>query len=186
MVGAMLCGDEPLHGPVFTWLRRFGGNLFTQLPIMVSARSCLRRHTTFAARFTKMRGVVRRVREALAALGDRAGGSDILFEPAEPQACLVHTYFGAATMDTVMDAIEEVQRDTGVRVVSRVRQSRFAPEGVVAMAADGDCPPAGVLQPFTYTEWNMGVCNMEIDDDTFVQGWTALAKALAARRQPQA
>lgn len=183
MVGAMLCGNEPLGRQAFTWLRRFGGNIFTQLPIMLSARACLRnRKDTFPDRFAKIKRVVASIRSAVDAAAAAGEGAPVWFVPEVPQSCLVHTYFGRAPAEVVLEAAAQVEESHGIRVVTRCRPARFTPPAVAAAAgADGDdLPPAGILQPFSYTEWNMGVENMRIPDDVFVKGWLAFVQALQA------
>lgn len=157
-----------------TWHRRFGGNIFTLLPIMVSARAQLSSVLpTFPARFKKMKTVVAAITSALHDAGDAV--ATVTFVPPVPQACLVHTYFGDASVEHVLAAAERVKKEHGIVVVSRCRQARFTPPSV---SGGQDIPPAGILQPFAYTEWNMGVANMGIGDDVFVKGWVAFAQAL--------
>ena len=182
-MGAMLCGNEPLGRQAFTWLRRFGGNIFTQLPIMLSARACLaERKGTFSDRFTKMKRVVASITSAVQASVAAGEAAPVWFVPEVPQSCLVHTYFGSASAELVLEAAAQVVETHGIRVVTRCRPARYTPPAVAAAAgADADdLPPAGILQPYSYTEWNMGVENMRIADAVFVKGWVAFAQALHA------
>ena len=57
---------------------------------------------------------------------------------------------GDASVEHVLAAAERVKKEHGIVVVSRCRQARFTPPSV---SGGQDIPPAGILQPFAYTEW---------------------------------
>ena len=171
IAGAMLLGDAEFCTEARKWLRRFGGNLYTLLPYVVSGWSGYRsnwvgpRETkdgqdnlSFVAKRDKLRTIV-------ATLSNDDGVSEVVsFDPAVPQVNMVHGYL-KHDADAINRALEEVQAETGIRVLRRVRP------------VDPALPAfqAGFVSKF---ELSIGARNGSIHNDIFVDGWKALAKKL--------
>jgi len=166
MSGAMLCSDAATMAGSRDFRTRLGGSVMALAPIWLDAReqfqSCMQEG--FSMRFKKLQEVVR----ALSA--DSAIRSIMCFEPAEPQACLIHVYLSGT--QTKLDAAHaQVKQATGRTLWNSLRGCGYQ---VPARAASAD----GATEQ-TYFEWNMGPANSKIPTADFVEAWQAFARALA-------
>ncbi|KAL7553487.1 hypothetical protein ACHAWF_016764 [Thalassiosira exigua] len=180
--GAMLLGDRDFCSEARVWLRRMGGNLYTVLPYAVSSWDGLRRTCLSEERdgegscdesgvavydpaaFEERRAKLVRILEMLGA--DPAVMSLVRFDPAVPETNMVHGYL-RLSLDECMTALEAVERDTGIRVLSRLRSCSVSP-------CDEDHKFGCRF------EWTMGASNARVEDELFVTGWVELAKAAVA------
>ncbi|CAK4684666.1 hypothetical protein LEN26_018521 [Aphanomyces euteiches] len=153
ITGAMLLGDDAFIEEAQVWLRRFGGNVYAQLPYAVSCWAAYRRHShkDFVARRIKLQEVVAALIEAL---GD---ASPVRFDPPVPQVSMVHVFI-KASVEKANAARDAAQEATGIRVY-------------------GGVWPSGVDGESKY-ELNMGAYNMNNSIETWVRGWLAFVDAL--------
>ena len=155
--GAMLMGTTDFCQQARTWLRRFGGNLYTLLPYAVAGYSGYHRHwlgNNGAMTFLEKKEKLKRIVAALSADDDIR--RIVVFDPPVPEVNMIHGYLR-------MDASEfpfikeRIENDLGICVLSRIRST-----------GKGQC----------MFEWTMGEANGNIDDKVFVLGWKALALEL--------
>jgi threonine aldolase len=160
--GAMLLGSADFCDEARTWLRRFGGNLYTVLPYAVSGWAGYRRHwvnleetMSFDEKYHKLLRLVMQISKE----------GFVSFDPEIPEVNMVHGYF-RHHVDDVNSALDLVELETGLRVLKRV--------GTVAK---GDhAYRCGYRSRF---EWTMGASNAAVPDCDFVRSWKALGSALA-------
>lgn len=169
--GAMLLGDSDFVAEARVWLRRFGGNLYSQLPYAVSAwagfresnlimsNKSLRAEFLFDsnASFVKRQQKLARVIASLNADSDVS--SIVQFDPAIPETNMIHGYFKHSFIDC-KKALDKVEQNTGIRVLNRLRE---------------------INHDSTFGcrfEWTMGTANLSIDDKYFLIGWQELSRAL--------
>ncbi|KAF0687871.1 Aste57867_20458 [Aphanomyces stellatus] len=153
ITGAMLVGDNAFIDAAQVWLRRFGGNVYTQLPYAVSCWAGFRRHP--AAEFTARR---QRLQEVVRALTD-AAIVGLTFDPPIPDVSLVHVHV-QATVEQATAARDAAEAATGIRVFAAVRPY---------------APTRGC-----YFELNVGAFNVDIPIETWVRGWQAFADATSS------
>eukprot|EP00743_Colponemidia_sp_Colp-15_P008545 GILK01009299.1.p1 GENE.GILK01009299.1~~GILK01009299.1.p1 ORF type:complete len:375 (+),score=38.40 GILK01009299.1:28-1152(+) len=160
MSGAMLAADANFISSSKVWQRRFGGNLYTVLPVTAHAQECFNaRIHTFRARYEKLREVVAALTEWSEAQQDTLGYRPLTFNPPVPQCSMVHVHIKGAS-DVILAASKVVAERHDMLVLNRLRS-------LVGLPAD--C--SGL-------EWNMGTDNMSIPTPAFVEGWTALFAAI--------
>jgi hypothetical protein len=129
---------------------------------------------TFPTRYNKLVRVVDSIRREVTEAPDAP--VLVRFDPPIPKSCLVHVYF-ALDVGTVLARFREVEAATGITVLKRFREvppfkGCTLPPAAHDLLAVADKKPDGT--PIVcYSEWNMGVANCEIPDDTFVAGWRA-------------
>ncbi|CAB9518736.1 Probable low-specificity L-threonine aldolase [Seminavis robusta] len=178
--GAMLLGSKDFCDAARVNLRRFGGNLYTLLPYAISGWSGFRRQwrlesgedeqlagadvpdpiMSFQDKKNKLVGLV----GALAAESQIA--RVLSFDPEEPETSMVHGFLRASPKDCAK-ALDQVEKDTNVRVLSRVRPvEESEPQYKV-----------GFRSRF---EWAMGESNGHVSDETYMLGLRALAGALSS------
>ena len=166
MAAAALLGSSGFCAQARVWLRRFGGNLFTLLPYVVSAQEGYKRHwllessaaMTFRDKYEKMKKLVKTLS------ADSEISSVVTFDPTVPETNMVHGYF-RHKKDTVLDAVRCVSEETGIEVLSRVRD----------VAPDQPIAAAGYCSMF---EWSIGEGNGVLEDSVFVEGWKKLSGKL--------
>jgi threonine aldolase len=153
ITGAMLLGSKDFIGNARVWSRRFGGNLYCQLPYVISCRDGIRNTplSAFLQRRNRLREVVAAVS---AALGPEAR---VTFDPAVPAVSLIHVRLRGSVQEG-MEALQRVREATGIQCLARLRPVVY---GV------GSCP-------FSYAEFNMGPANLDIPLDDWVRGYRAL------------
>ncbi|RHZ01139.1 hypothetical protein DYB37_002715 [Aphanomyces astaci] len=116
ITGAILLGDDAFIDAAQVWLRRFGGNLYTQLPYAVSSWAGFRRypHAEFVARRRQLQAVVAAVSDAVPA---------IRFDPPVPDVSMVHIHLPGSVAQ-VTAARDAAELATGIRVFAAARPSK--------------------------------------------------------------
>jgi threonine aldolase len=159
--GAMLMGDAAFCEEARTWLRRFGGNLYTLLPYAVSGWTGYRRHwidvednLSFVEKYAKLSRLVAAISEEKV----------VSFDPEIPDVNMVHGYF-RHSVDDVLAARDKVEELTGYRVLNRVG----------TIPKEEPAYKNGYRSKF---EWTMGAANGAVADQEFVKVWKALASKL--------
>lgn len=161
--GALLVGTSAFCDEARVWLRRFGGNLYTQLPYAVSGWRGYRRHWlgrdfSFVDKRDKLRRIVAQLSN------DSKISKEIQFDPSVPQVNMVHCYLYHSA-EECKAASEVVEAKLGIRVLSRIRD-------VEAME------PAHGAGFRTKFEWTLGEANGAIPEEIFVNGWRELIDSL--------
>ena len=139
MSGAMLLGDAIFVERCRTWMRRLGGNLYTQAPVYISAWAGFRENKdTFAAKKKRLDDVVRLLKRQLLSkpsinsvadevlnAEDRTFFSEdhsftpmIRFDPPKPEVPLIRIVINA-DMETVKQANELAAKHSGITCFSR-------------------------------------------------------------------
>lgn len=163
----MLLGNKEFCSEARVWLRRFGGNLYTLLPYVISARAGFKARIlgesdgpTFAEKHEKIRRLVNRLSS------DDAVGALVTFDPSVPETNMVHG-FVRSSLDDCQKAVDAICKQSGVKVLSRVR---------AITEAEIECSAYGCR-----FEWTMGDANSAVPDETFVEKWREVARMLDAR-----
>lgn len=123
--GAMLLGGDAFCASARVWLRRFGGNVFSLMPLSLSAWIGFREHRDdFVERRKRLREVVSAISTALSLQHDHDGDVRPLmrFEPEEPVVSLVHVHMHA-TAEQCVAAQAEASAECGIACFARLRQS---------------------------------------------------------------
>lgn len=154
ITGAMLCGRKDFIDSARVWSRRFGGNLFCQLPYVISCRDGFR--STPMAAFLQRRD---RLKEVVAAVSAELGSDAyVSFDPPVPQVSLIHVRLRGSVAEG-MDALKRACEASGILCLARLRPVIY---GVSASS------------PMSYSEFNMGPANIELSVDDWVRGYVAL------------
>jgi threonine aldolase len=175
--GAMLLGNSEFVAEARVWLRRMGGNLYSVLPYAVSSwkgfrENCLAgEHNLYSnAAFVNRQQKLARVINSLSA--DDVVSSVVQFDPATPETNMIHGYV-KASLDDCNKALDEVEKNTGIRVLSRLR----------GIDQDNEDDYISNRSPFGCRfEWTMGKSNVLIDDEDFLLGWQEFCKVLNDHR----
>lgn len=169
MTGAMLVGDESFIAEARVWQRRFGGNLFTQLPYALSGLDGLEKlGDSFSDRWATLRQFVAAIKAAAQRV-PRAAGL-VRFTPDEPQCSLVHCHLRADDTDVLWSAQNATQRETGVSIFHRLRgqSNRFG-------------------KGWQYFEWNLGPVNgQDFTPDEVEAAWTDFLSRLVELQRASA
>eukprot|EP00808_Paulinella_micropora_P000636 g46523.t1 len=153
ITGALLLGDNEFITQAKLWRRRFGGTLYTQLPYIASAAFSFEQTLhSFDLRYKKLKEVV------IMLTAELKDSGCIRFLPPVPQTPMVHVYI-KGSKEEVEAARDKAARASGIQVFSRLRQ---------------------VVGEEVYFEWKMGIANVKISDDKFIQGWRAFKRELLA------
>lgn len=195
--GAMLCGSAAFCAEARTWLRRFGGNLYTLLPYAVSAYDGYQRNwkdtlsvesevensdqeeiennlevglsppPSYPMGFGEQRNKLRQIVAKLSSEELSLIPRLVTFDPAVPVTNMVHGYLRCSAEEG-MEWCRWITAATGVQVLRRIRPLK-----------DSDSPmwKAGYRSMF---EWSMGNANGQIPEDVFFEGWKALAETYVA------
>lgn len=156
-------GDTAFCEEARTWLRRFGGNLYTLVPYVASGWTGYRKHwidVDTNLSFVEKHGKLSRLVAAISKEHDDV----ISFDPKIPDVNMVHGYF-RHTVDEVLAASDKVEASTGYRVLNRV--------GTIPKEE-----PAYKYGHRSKLEWTMGAANGAATDEEFVKAWKALASEL--------
>jgi len=173
----MLLGNSEFVAEARVWLRRMGGNLYSVLPYAVSSwkgfrENCLPGdHNLYSnAAFVNRQQKLARVINSLSA--DDVVSSVVQFDPATPETNMIHGYV-KASLDDCNKALDEVEKNTGIRVLSRLR----------GIDQDNEDDYISNRSPFGCRfEWTMGKSNVLIDDEDFLLGWQEFCKVLNDHR----
>lgn len=164
----MLLGTKEFCSQARSWLRRFGGNLYTLLPYAISGWAGYKKHVmgvnrqmTFVQKKEKMVNLV-----SMLTMMEQIKSS-VSFDPEVPQTNMVHGYLRASVQDCI-DARDEVERRTGICVLNRVREVDQVEHAF----------ELGYRAKF---EWAIGDANGSLEDDIFLRGWRDFALELLGR-----
>jgi len=160
--GAMLLGTTPFIAKARVYLRRFGGNLFTQAPFAID---CMANYAlykaAFPARKEKLCRVVAAITAELADLDlDGSRAHFVRFDPPVPDVNMVHVYFQTDRLDVLLAA----------------REAAIAKTGSACFAAGALKRGAFGAANQSYFELTMGATNEGIELDKWVAGWRGLAE----------
>ena len=163
----MLLGNKEFCSEARLWLRRFGGNLYTLLPYVVSAWAGFKARALsecggppFAEKRDKIRRIVAKISS------DDAVRAKVTFDPAIPETNMVHG-FVRSSLDDCQEAVDAVCKQSGVKVLSRVRAiAKYEQEH-----SKYGCR----------FEWTMGDANSAVPEEVFVEKWRELALLLDAK-----
>lgn len=155
ITGAMLLGKTDFILNARIWLRRFGGNLYSQMPYAISCWSKYRENKdSFLARKKRMVEVIAALTNAFITegveKGDKCFVDLIRFDPPIPQVSMIHVYLNANT-DVCIEARNRTLLHTGISCFTFVRP-----------AAAESC----------VFEFNMGPLNQTIGIEVWLRGWT--------------
>lgn len=143
LTGAMLLGDASFIAEARIWLRRFGGNLYTQVPYHVSAWQGFRENKdAFPRRKERFQEIVSAITDALRAKDAEHVSHEprrpvIRFDPAVPIVPLIHVYLGTDDPETAMKAIQlaqdTCQKELGrsIRCLAWMRKGQFGASDTV-------------------------------------------------------
>ena len=159
--GAMLLGNADFCEKARTWLRRFGGNLYTLLPYAVSGWAGYRRHWLDVEDNMSFDEKHQKILRLVAQIGTE---EVVSFDPEIPEVNMVHGYF-RHSVDEVHAAIDQVERQTGIRVLKRVGK----------VEEEDHAYRSGYRSRF---EWTIGAANGKIADSEILLAWKALASEL--------
>jgi threonine aldolase len=163
--GAMLLGDTEFCEKARTWLRRFGGNLYTLLPYAASGWAGYRRHWLDVENNMSFQEKHQKILRLVAQIGL----DDVVsFDPEIPEVNMVHGYF-RHSVDCISAAIDRVEQQIGLCVLKRVSKVEKTDHAY----------GCGYRSKF---EWTVGAANGKISDSDFLQAWKALASELTASR----
>jgi len=144
LTGSMLLGDTNFIQQSRVWLRRFGGNVFTYLPLSISAQLNFNKHIeTFGNRYERLKSLVHLLTTEYKHTGL------IRFNPSVPQVPFVHVYL-KGRKDLLEHIRDEVKRLKGIIVFTRIRK---------------------VVGEECYFEWKVGPANASLPDSVYLQGW---------------
>ena len=172
LAGSMLMGDKQFCHEARIWLRRFGGNLFTLLPFIISSYVGFRRHVlgngstmSFDEKLQKMRRVTKRISSETEF--DSVGA----FDPPFPHTNMIHVYlkFSVAECEAARDHVLDSHQ---IQVFRRIRQVDYDNK-LLKQAGYG-----------AYIEWTMGEANGMLEDEVFVEGWLRFIEALQKKQNP--
>lgn len=161
----MLVGNSEFCDEARIWLRRFGGNIYTLLPSAVSSMDGFEKSFLDEKNMTFEEKKLKLIRVIKALSFDEDVKKIVTFDPDIPSVNMIRGYL-RASLDDCNLAIDEVEKQTGIIVLSRIRE--IPPH--TAEKAKGY---------HTYFEWTMGKSNGSIDDEIFLKGWKEFAKLLS-------
>ena len=130
--GAMLMGTTDFISEARIWSRRFGGNLYTQMPNAVSSWAGYKNNVNeFGRRLSRLQEVVALVSQEV----DVMYPGLIRFDPPVPEVSLVHVYINTSSSSnndesedggvaTAMRVKEEAAQECSVSCFTRLRPSR--------------------------------------------------------------
>ena len=151
--GAMLLGTASFIAKARVYLRRFGGNLFTQAPFAID---CMANYALNKAAFPARKEKLCRVAAAITAI---TSNDLVRLDPPVPDVNMVHVYFQTDRLDVLLAAREAAIAKTGIAcfAAGALKRGKFG--------AANQC----------YIEMTMGAANAAIDLDKWVAGWRGLA-----------
>jgi hypothetical protein len=139
VTGAMLLGNSAFIAECRDWLRRFGGNVFSQVPFYVSCWAAFRENKdSFVARKSRLTEVVNLLNEHLltnpsynSIVDEMVMGEDesfftehtgfhhlVRFEPVQPEVPMIHIYVHT-DVETAMLANQLAAKNTGITAFRR-------------------------------------------------------------------
>ena len=166
--GAMLLGSNEFCDEVRVWLRRFGGNLYTLLPYVVSASRGFRNNwqlvtakTSSRMSFAEKKSKLVRISQGLSR--SKAISRILTLEPKSPEVNMVHMYLRMAVQDAERNR-DKVADELGVTIFHRLRP--IDETEIVASAQGFKCR----------FELSIGEANGSISDDVWITAWERFAQ----------
>lgn len=125
LTGALLVGKSDFVQEGRVWLRRFGGNLYSQLPCLLSAwKGFHENRHVFVERRSMLVDIINEV--SLALKQEQLEDSALIrFDPAVPFVALVHVYLNTDDLVLAMEAVSRVQDQTGIIFLMRLRPGQY-------------------------------------------------------------
>lgn len=128
VTGAMLIGSQPFIEEARVWNRRFGGNVYSLMPLAVSCWSGFRDNKdTFKTKKERLQEVIELLSDSFVnstkcppECCDIAGNSLLRFDPPVPQVSMIHVYVRCDSA-TAMKVREAVLAETGISCFTRIR-----------------------------------------------------------------
>lgn len=171
LAGAALLGSTSFCSEARVWLRRFGGNIYTMLPYIVSGMTGYHRYwkmdddadshwMSFAEKKQKLIDIITLLQQ------DTSVNEIVCFDPAIPETNMVHGYL-FSSKQVCEKALTTAADTCGIRVLHRVTE---IPK----------CDAAFAFGYRTKFEWTMGEMNGRIPRGTFNKGWHVFAETLLA------
>lgn len=157
MTGAMLAGDASFVSKSRIWLRRFGGNLYNNLPYTVSGLSAIDLlGDSFGPRYEALKRYVR----VITSTAESTGASDLItFWPKTVTCCMTHCHLKVSP-ERLSVVLETAERESGVKVCPRIRGVSY------------------LHDTWSYFEWNVGPANSNISDEIVAEGWASVFENL--------
>ena len=154
IAGSMLLGNTKDVLQWNDWLRRFGGNTFSQLSTALSCWSGFISHKdSFPSRKAHLVQIVHEISKAL----KEAGNTSIRFDPPIPEVSMVHVYLNPTATMTIVDTVAS---HTGIKVCNNLRNGKYGASKEV------------------YFELNIGPNNIAIPMESWIRGYMELAQKL--------
>lgn len=172
--GAMLLGSHEFCEEARLWLRRMGGNLYTQLPTAIAGWSGYRKYwapkgngrgASQLLSFDQKKEKLLRLVKTLSAIENVS--KVITFDPRTPQVTMVHGYLKFPS-HVIEKARDQVEKEMGLSVIHRWRP----------IDDPMDDPQAHRLGYRAKFELSMGEANGQVPDDLWIQGWQRFAEAI--------
>lgn len=177
--GAFLLGKSDFCAQARLWLRRFGGNLYTLLPMAVAARMGYERewkqpnqHNGILSFHDKKQKLTRLVNKLTLESTDCLTWSWLTFDPPVPETNMVHGYIQhGATLEDCQWALSRLnEQKAGQKFLLPAKRFR---------SVDPDQNPVAVALGYKVMwEWTLGQANGRIDDDLILQSWTEFCQHL--------
>ena len=114
----LLAGTPEFVAQARIWLRRFGGNLYNNLPYALSGLAAWDSIGSFGPRFEALKNYV----EVINSAAEKTGASGSVSFNQGVQCSMVHCHL-RVSVEGLKDAIAVTAAETGVTVCSRVRVS---------------------------------------------------------------
>ena len=151
----MLCGSRFFIANARIWLRRFGGNVFQQYPLVTSCmigfdKMIENPEFTFSEKRERMKQLINILSK------DETITRHVYFVPAVPTCCITHVYVKCESDEKLKKARDEVENETNIKVFNNLRKRRENVPGA------------------SYWEWNIGNANIVNTDDVVLKGFQAL------------
>lgn len=170
VTGAMILATTETIVDCRVWSRRFGGNVYCQLPYFLSCWNGFNTNgpQLFLERKAKLSRVVAlitNIASELEAASSSGGGGGILrFDPPVPHVPMIHVHLRGSA-EKVIAARDHTTSVTGVACFRALRPFRAVPSE--------DPHPS-----HQYFEMNMGPKNAAIEDALWARGWTVFLQKL--------
>ncbi len=153
--GAMLMGNKDFCSEARTWLRRFGGNMYTLMPYAADSWKSYKKYANvqiFQRRLEKLQCLTKRLESEITHFTDF-----VKFDPPTPETNMIHVYFSASVAECEK-ARDLVLKEHGVSIFTRLRE----------IPSSDSLSQKGFGARF---EWTIGDANGSIDNEVFISSW---------------